>query len=75
MAVAIIMLGMLPRSEAVGDPADLAAALLTAAGSGSFLWLVIPEKADPGLLYGMVFFLLVFYVSQWLTVQQEPAAR
>merc|ERR1712166_384092 len=75
MAVAVIMLGMLPRSEAVGDPADLAAALLTAAGSGGFLWLVVPEKADSRLLYGMVFSLLVFYVSQWLTVQQEPVAR
>jgi len=75
MAVAVIMLGMLPRSEAVGDLADLAAALLTAAGSGGFLWLVVPEKADPGLLHGMVFFLLVVYVSQWLTAQQEPVAR
>ena len=70
MAVAVIMLGMLPKSEAVGDLVDLAAALLTAAGSGGFLWLVVPEKADPGLLYGMVVSLLVVCVSQWLTVNQ-----
>ena len=49
MAVAVIMLGMLPRPDAVGDLAYLEAALLTVAGSGGFLWLVVPEEAEPGL--------------------------
>ena len=35
----------------------------------------VTGKADPWLLYGMVFFLLVVYVGQWLTAQQEPMAR
>jgi hypothetical protein len=74
-AVGFTILCILPASAAVGDLADLAAALLTAAGSGGFLWLISLGKADPWLLYGMVFFLLVVYVGQWLTAQQEPMAR
>jgi hypothetical protein len=37
--------------------------------------LMSPGKVNPWLLYGMVFFLQVVYVGQWLTSQQEQMAR
>ena len=65
MAAAVIMLCMLPASEAVGGVSELVADLLWAAPGWYLLRLLVPEGADPQLLDLLGFCCLAVRLYQW----------
>ena len=65
MAVGTIILCMLPGSEAVGGISELAADLLWAAPGWYLLRLLVPEGADPEILYWIGFCCLAVRLCQW----------
>jgi hypothetical protein len=65
MAVGIIILCMLPASEAVGDIGELAADLFWAAPCCCILRLLVPEGTDPQILYWIGYSCLAVRLWQW----------
>jgi len=71
-AAGIMLICMLPGSEAVGDAHELVADLLQTTGCCSILWLLVPEGSDPQIICWIGSFYLAVRMWQWLVGHQEP---